>query len=513
MVKGNKGSKKIQSRTENRVSSSLRLQPTGLPGLDELLEGGIPYGSMVLLSGKPGTGKSILALQWLFAGARQLHERGIYITLSEPLNKSIKNTNQFEFFDQSALDSLLIHYTDLRTIIKGIDLESKDIGAPEVDQLIGAIRNLVAGTGAKRVVLDSLTGLLYRIQDTDVKRRFVFSLGLMLSQFDATALLISEVKNDNNLSTFDIEESITDGIIKLTYMLGEKSMIRRLQIFKMRGVAFRSGSIVFEINKRGVQFYPRIPYYDLVAKTDFKNRKKTGVAELDKMMGGGYPQGHMILIGGNTGTGKTTFAMQFLAEGVKLQEPGLFIALEETVVQIKKTALEHGWDLDKWEKEGKIFFLTGDILDINTDKLLYDIVNLVDQKDIKRLAFDSISSMESSSINKNNVREFLIQFANYLKSKGAICVFTYLIEDIFGAFPGQAMGSTSNTTMRLSSVVDGIILLRYSATKDIVKKYISILKMRGCEHSKAIKEFTIRRGGIRIKSKVREGEEARDATI
>src|SRR3989338_5586731 len=204
------------------------------------------------------------------------------------------------------------------------------------------------------------------------------------------------------------------------------------------------------------------------------------------------------MVAGNTGSGKTTFGLHFLHDGLKKGESAVYVALEESSSQIRKTALEHGWGLEKHEKSCKLTFINPDLIDINQDKLLYKIVNAVNKTGGKRVIFDSVSSLESATMNKVKVREFLIQFSGFMKTKGTTSMLTYLSEETFSAESGQLLGGGSSSELRLSSIVYGIILLRYVEREQSVVKLLNILKMRGVAHSKNIWQFEIDKDGVKI---------------
>jgi circadian clock protein KaiC len=472
------------------------IQPTNLDTLDELLGGGVPFGSLVLTAGPPGAGKTILAQQWLFAGARQSDEVGVYISFTEDMDKLTRNVKSFEFYDKSLVDSGKVHFIDGQILLKSISLEQKpSLSHIEMDQLLTVLMNLVDQTQAKRVVIDSVTALIYKLEGTDTVRNFIFRLGYLLSRPNTTIMLVGESSRNASV-LIPVEEYIADGIIFLDTRAGANQQMRRLEVKKMRGVNYRSGPAYFEITGEGLTIYPKIPTYDVTALTDFKVRRKIGIPKLDEMMGGGIPQGHILLIGGNTGSGKTTFSMQFLEEGIKHGEAGLYVSLEESMTQIIKTAKEHDWMFDQHLKDKTLSNVSSDLIDVYPDRLLYKIVRTVEDQDIKRVVIDSISSMELSSFAKEYVREFLLQLVSFLKSRGINALLTYLTSDMFGANQNQLLGGTEQTELRLSSIVDGMILLRYVERDQEVHKLLSVLKMRGSDHEKGIYEFQVDQAGI-----------------
>ncbi|MFB6215952.1 MAG: ATPase domain-containing protein, partial [Candidatus Aenigmatarchaeota archaeon] len=319
-------------------SMKTEIRETGIEGLDQTLEGGIPEGHVVLLTGESGTGKTVLSMQWLFDGWKKFGRPGIYISVTEPFTKAIKNIASMDFYDRDPLESGDLRFTDLRSMIELMDFGAKgeEIDRDDIDELVERIEELVDETGARRMVLDSITAVGYMIDDTELFRYLIFRLGTVLSGKGCTVFLTSEARNGS--TPFNVEDFISDGILNLTYTQGEQAVIRKMEVRKMRGVDFRSGNMFFDISSKGITVYPKIPVERRISKTDFQKRKNTGVEGLDEMLQGGYPEGHIILITGNTGTGKTTFCMQYLAEGVEDGENCVFVNLEEPLPQVKKTA-------------------------------------------------------------------------------------------------------------------------------------------------------------------------------
>jgi circadian clock protein KaiC len=477
---------------------SINPQPTYIEGFDEIVGGGIPLGSIMLVSGPPGTGKTIFTAQWLAAAYQHAQEPGLYISFSESTRKIRENLAGLKFFDRAAIHPQRVNLIDGNALLGELGLADKSVlSVEEAEQVLTVIMNLVDQTQAKRVVLDSITGLTYKLANVDSVRHFIVRLGYLLSDQDATVMLVGESGTAPNPRLL-AEEFICDGIIYLSTKRGGNQALRYLEVRKLRGTNYRTGPVFFDITDDGIVIYQKIPVYNITARTDFADRRHTGVPKLDSLMGGGVPQGHVILVAGNTGAGKSTLAMQFIEEGVRLGEKCVLISLEESLTQIIKTAREHDWLFDSHIQSGYLLHATTDLIDVYPDKLLYEIVRLVERSGAKRLVVDSISSMESSTFTRDQVREFLLQLVTFLKSRGISSLLTYLASEMFSAQGNHLLGQATSTELRLSSIVDGIIFLRYVEQGRQVKKALNILKMRGSDHDKRIFEFTIGRGGLVI---------------
>lgn len=486
-----------------------KFQKTGIEGLENILPKGIPTGHVVLIKGQAGSGKTTFSMQWLFEGYKKFDEPGIYVAATEPVTKVIKNLKPMEFCENSALYSEYLHFTDFRSMreITGFVAKEESSGrssassreevrCEDIDRCLDSFKETMKELGARRLVLDSITAIGYYLGSEKMLRYFIFRLGEILEEMGCTAFIISE---RTNKSLFNIEDFIADGILTLENIQGEQSMVRRMNIDKMRGTNYRTGKISFEIDSSGIVLYPKIPVNRHFAKTDFEKKKKTGVEGFDEMMDGGFSEGHMVLISGNTGTGKSTLGMQFLVEGMENGEPAVFINLEEPTAQIKKTAEFHTWDFNKYQNEDMLEFVTPDLIDTYPNKLLHQTLEAVDRIGAKRVLLDSISSLPSANVTKDKLREHLLQMTSSFKEKGVTCLMTYLTSEMFTGSQYTVLGDTTSSDLRLSSLVDGIVLLRYVEKEDEVGKAINVLKMRGCDHSRKIRKLEIEKEGAKVK--------------
>lgn len=224
---------------------------TGIQTLDEILEGGIPRGSAVLLAGSCGTGKTILAEQFLFQGARE-GEEGIYISLSEPRKKLLRDLEDFTFYDEKLVDSGKVKIVDIAS-----DARLEGIGLQSADGMMNLIRRVVEDSHAKRVVVDSITNLVANLGEEDRIRSFIYDLAFQLMYMECTTILISEIPPQKfTYSVYGIEEFISDGVMLITDFERKGELLRAFRVIKMRGVKHSRNTYVLEILKDGISLVP-----------------------------------------------------------------------------------------------------------------------------------------------------------------------------------------------------------------------------------------------------------------
>ena len=277
---------------------------TGISELDNVLGGGIPEDSIVLLAGPSGSGKTLLCFQWLFEGVRN-GENGIYISITEPLFKSLKNLEKLSFYDRDAVVSEKLKLIDVREVYSDHSFE--------YEKFLHFIEKQVAEANAKRLCIDSITALAYSISDKADIRTFIFELGKILGTRGCTTVITSEVTEPNKFSVYGVEEFISDVILRLDQVRVKGELERVLQIIKVRGREYGSGDLYFKITNDGIVVFPRLWVPLEYASTTEKI--STGIPLLDELTFGGVFRGSSTLLAGGTGTGKTLLGLQFLVVG------------------------------------------------------------------------------------------------------------------------------------------------------------------------------------------------------
>lgn len=472
---------------ENGKKNEQNVRPTGIPQLDFILHGGFPIDATVLLAGASGTGKTIFAMEWLFAGYSQFKEPGLYISLTEPVGKALKNAKKLAFFKAEYINPSQIYLTDLRGILTGMGMDNKVFDRDDIHKVVEALYNMAKQSGAKRIVFDSVTAMAYRLKDKDLIRDFIFELGTVIGQLEANILLTSEVAGDG-YSVFGVEEFISDGIIKLNYEREpRKEPVRKLEVVKMRGINYETYPASYRINSSGIILFPHLSRELSYLVSD--ERVSTGVPGLDAMTNGGYFVGSSVLLTGASGSGKTISSLQFLVAGLQKGEKGMYISFEESEDQLMRNASSFGWDLKKYQEDGLLQIIVSYPDQHYLEEHVDIIKRAVDEFVPKRLIIDSLSAL-SNSFSEDILRDITSRLIAFFKEQQITTLLTIATASL--------MGSASITDAGLSTMTDHIIMLRYIEINSELKHGLLILKMRGSSHDKCLRELAFGPGGVRI---------------
>src|SRR5688572_6470880 len=323
----------------------IRSLPSGVPGLDTVLGGGFPEYSFNLVAGSPGSGKTTLAHQIMFANATPERPALYFTLLGEPAIKLLRYQQQFQFFDLAKLNSS-VRFINLGQVALDNDL----------NVVLAEIIKEVEAVSPGIVVVDSFRTMVRKTQTATTESEiqgFIHKLALHLTSWQATTFLIGEYvedeMRDNPVFT------VADGLFWLYQQVQRNSIVRKLQVMKLRGQASVPGLHTFRITAAGVQAFPRT--FGLTGRKDKapdRRRLPCGVAELDAMLGGGIPEGDSLLVAGPSGTGKSVFATQFIAEGLRRGEPGIVAIFEERPEEYAGRAATFGLDFETPQHDGRL---------------------------------------------------------------------------------------------------------------------------------------------------------------
>jgi circadian clock protein KaiC len=457
--------------------------PTGVVGLDEIVGGGLPEFSFNIIAGAPGSGKTTLAHQFVFANATPEHPALYFTVLGESGIKMLRYQQQYSFFDASKLPSS-VRFINLSQVVL-----DKDLGA-----VLEEITREVQKANPAVVVVDSFRTMVRKlrggIDEMDVQS-FIQRLALFLASWQATTFLIGEYSEDelrdNPIFT------VADGLFWLRQTEERNSVVRKLQIIKLRGQASVPGLHTFRITNDGLQAFSRT--FGLTGhkrKDPAKRRLSIGIPELDKMMGGGIPEGDSVLITGASGTGKSVLATQFVAEGIRQGESAIVAVFEERPQAYTDRAGSFGLDLKTPQQDGKLLILYLRPLDLSVDETMHAILDAVRKIGAKRLVIDSLAGFEMalSPGFREDFRESLYRMIFALTGIGVTILSTVEVDESFTEFPFS--------TYSISFLTDDIIRLRYVSIAAQLRKVLIVIKMRGGKHSQEIREYEITPEGLNI---------------
>lgn len=471
------------SGQESQTRVMIRKLPTGVPGLDDVLGGGLPEFSFNILAGPPGSGKTTLGHQIVFANAT-LERPALYFTvLGEPALKMLRYQQQFGFYDQSKVNSC-IRFVNLSEVV----LE-KDLGA-----VLNEILREVEAANPGIVVVDSFRTVIRKAQSANTETElqgFIQRLALHLTSWQATTFLIGEYSDgemrDNPVFT------VADGLFWLSQSVERNAIVRKLQIMKLRGQYSVPGLHTFRMTADGLQVFPRnFGLTERRAKDLTRARLSTGNSELDAMTGGGIPRGDSVLVAGPSGTGKSLIATEFVAEGLRHGEAGLVLVFEERPDEYASRARTFGLDLDGARTDGKLDILYLRPLDLSVDETMQEIFAAVKRIGAKRVVIDSLAGFEMALAPgfRQDFRESLYRMITAMAGIGVTILSTVEVPEVFTEFQFSSYA--------ISFLTDDIIRLRYVEIDGELRKILVVVKMRGGDHSKEIREYDISSRGIVI---------------
>lgn len=475
---------------------SVAKQATGIHGFDVMTKGGIPRGRCLLVAGSSGTGKTVLAGEFLLRGVLEHDQAGVFVTFEERPDDIQRNLRGFGWDFDTLTAEGRIAFVDMSPAPGQVQAIAND--GYDLAPIVARIRHAIEKIGAARVAIDSMGTLFDTFGDAGKVRGAIHAVLETLKELDVTAVMTVETLGPDGRLRWGVEDFVSDAIVRLSIEQGEQRARRFIRIGKMRGADFHSGRVEYHIGRDGICVFPRLDEQRKAPRNRLDDRVATGVASLDELLGGGVPRGHSVLLSGNSGTGKSVLGCQFLEHGAAAGEKGLLVTLEEPLNQVVQWAKQFGWDLQSRRKQGEIEFLVDDIIDLSPEQMLYRVLETVQRSGTRRVVFDSLSAMRSESLDREDVRQFVVQLAQHLKGEGVTSMFTYLASDAFGSGTAQLLGRVDVNEMRLASLVDGIVLLRYTERDQSVRKVLNILKMRGAAHARQIFNYEINGAGIEV---------------
>ncbi|MGY4308615.1 circadian clock protein KaiC [Bradyrhizobium sp. USDA 4369] len=465
---------------------------TGIAGFDQISNGGLPLNRSTLVSGTAGSGKTVLALQFLVMGVQTCAEHGVCVTFEEAPDDLMRNVASFGWDFESLNRNGQIAIVDA-TPEQGEEMV--EAGTYDLSALMVRIENAIRKVNAKRVVLDSVGALFPQFSDANVVRRELHRIASALRLLGVTTIITMErLDEDGGLARFGVEEFVADNVLVLRNRLEQEKRRRTIEILKFRGATHQKGEYPFTVDHaEGVTIIPLSAIELKQRSSDL--RVSSGVPELDQMCGGGFYRDSIILVSGATGTGKTLMVTHYLRAAIERGERALLIAAEESREQLTRNASNWNVDFDSAEKEGllRIIARYPETMGLE-DHLLY-IQREINEFQPSRIAVDSLSAFERAGTPKS-YREFVIALTSHIKKVG--------ITGLFTNTTSMLMGGASITETHISTITDMIVLLRYVELYGVMRRGLAILKMRGTQHDKDIREYVIDGHGMHLVSTFRD---------
>ena len=455
-----------------------RLQ-TGVPGLDAVLGGGFPEYSFNLLAGAPGAGKTTLAHQLMFALATPERPALYFTVLGEPPVKMLRYQQQFDFFD-AAFVNRTVRYVSL----------GDEMQAGNLDQVLRRIEAEVERHAPGLVFVDSFRSLVAPTLAEDTssvsRQQFIQHLGMLMTGWQATSFLIGEYQADSDLNPIF---TVADGLIWLRQSVERNSVVRKMEVMKMRGQATLPGLHTFRISSAGIQVFAPPPLQALPengASEPVHSRLGMGVRGLDEMMGGGLPRGYSLLVAGPSGSGKSILAAAFLLEGARRGETGVIAAFEQRPTQSRGPAIT------ELVRTGRIGVVDTRAATLSVDEISSLLIAEVRRLKATRVVIDSLSGFELALAPtfREDFRESLSRMVAALAGTGTTVLMTSELEDRYTELRFSPYGTAFLT--------DAIIVQRYTEVDSRLRRVIAVAKVRASAHSDQLREFHIDGEGLQL---------------
>ena len=459
--------------------ATINRMPTGVPGLDEVLGGGLPEFSFNIIAGAPGSGKTTLSHQIMFTLATPKRPALYFTVLGEPPLKMLRYQQQFGFFDSEKINHS-IRYINL----------NEEIASGDLDKVLGRMVAEVEAHGPGLVFVDSFRSVGLVSQEAGNSfislQQFIQQLGILMTSWQATSFLIGEYFSESDPNPVF---TVADGLIWLRQSVQRNSMVRKMEIMKMRGQPTLPGLHTFRLSSAGIHVFSPPPLttpLETVAAPHPGARLCMGVPGLDEMLGGGLPRGYSLLVAGPSGSGKSIMASAFLAEGARNGETGVIAAFEQRPNRSRGQVMADLID------SGRVGIVDTRATDMSVDEIAMRLITEIRRLKASRVVIDSLSGFELALAPtfREDFRESLSRMVTALASTGVTVLMTSELEDRYNDLRFSPYGTAFLT--------DAIVVQRYIEVDSQLQRVLAVVKVRASAHSDELRLFHIDNNGIKI---------------
>jgi circadian clock protein KaiC len=475
-----RNTRSIKRANTSTVLKTLQKSSTGIRGLDEITDGGLPTGRPTLLCGGAGCGKTLLAMEFLVRGAVEFNEPGVFMAFEETGDELTENVASLGF-DLNALVAAKKMVLDYVLVERS---EFEETGEYDLAGLFIRLGYAIDSIKAKRVVLDTIEGLFAGLPNPTLVRAELRRLFRWLKEKGVTVIMTGE-RGDGTFTRYGLEEYVSDCVISLDHRVVDQVTTRRIRVVKYRGTTHGTNEYPFLIEKDGISIWPITSvHHEHKASLE---RISTGVERLDTMLGGkGFYRGSSVLLSGTAGTGKTSLAAAFAQAACQRGERCLYISFEESPNQLMRNMSTVGIDLSKSVESGLLQFQTLRAFHYGLEMHLARIIKFIAEFSPVVVIVDPISGLETSGT-PLEVKAALMRLVDYLKQKGV----TTLLTDL-------KVNGREDLNTEIFSLVDTWLELRDIESNGERNRGLHVLKSRGMSHSNQVREFVLSDKGIKL---------------